>query len=52
MLLRVIVVSNIQGELFLFTCRFLYIIQVSLEGIVLKSVSREKCITKKKKITA
>lgn len=48
MLLRVIVASNIQGELFLFTCRFLYIVQVSLEGIVLKGVSREEAYYQEK----
>lgn len=41
--------SSIQGELFLFTRRFLYIVQVSLEDIVYRVFPVKKRIARKRR---
>lgn len=43
------VASSIQGELFLFTRRFLYIVQVSLEGIVYRVFPVKKRIARRRR---
>lgn len=48
-MLRVVVASSIQGELFLFTRRFLYIVQVSLEGIVYRVFPVKKSIARRRR---
>lgn len=45
----VVVASSIQGELFLFTRRFLYIVQISLEDIVYRVFPVKKSIARRRR---